>query len=176
LDVEHRLVSYAGDTEVWIAHPLDLDRQLLTAWSGHLADYQLLSPFPQLLRPAVAKPAAPDPDRFQGYLVNSFDLRNQAQKLGYTRGSAEDGGVFYEYRKSFASSGWQVVLTTTGSELPQKQHMMALEGLRFERHGESVDWEELPDPLYSEAIADVQQMLVNSPGWKADYLSLVSLS
>jgi hypothetical protein len=52
-DVHDDAYAPPGDAAIGVAHPLDLGDGL-AAWSGVLADYDILQPFPQLDRPVFA--------------------------------------------------------------------------------------------------------------------------
>ncbi|MFC4069645.1 DUF4132 domain-containing protein [Actinoplanes subglobosus] len=52
-DVHDTTVTVDGDTPLGIVHPAELGDEL-TAWAQIIADYEILQPFPQVNRPAVA--------------------------------------------------------------------------------------------------------------------------
>jgi len=59
-------------------------------------------------------------DDRKGYMIESFKLRGLATRFGYTRGSSEEGGWFYEYLKNFPGLGIQTHITFSGNRLPEE--------------------------------------------------------
>jgi hypothetical protein len=177
INADQQLVELTAEWSVSLAHPVGLTPAELAAWHDHLSDYVLVPPFRQLSRAAVAKPQQP-PERseFWGHMLDSFALRNRARSLGYERAPAEDGGVFYEYRKTLANSGWLVRLLFSGSALPETQHPVALDGLNFEKQGRPVSLAEVPDVLYSEAYNDLAEIAREGSGFHPDWAHQVKIS
>ena len=177
LSAEQDCVQLDSSWSVELAHPLQLSSTELAAWHTHLADYLLLPCFPQLRRPSFEKPPVEGEQLpWYGHLVNSFKLRNRAQALGYLRAPAQDGGIFDEYRKNLASSGWCVCLKFSGSALPETSHPVALLELNFEHQNRRAGWPELPPLLYSEAMADVQEMAQEGSGFAPDWQQKATFS
>ena len=176
LDVNQDTVSLGDDWSIELAHPLLLSNADWTAWRIQLADYQLLPLFAQLSRSCKPKPPAePEVMEFSGHVLDSFRLRNRAQALGYQRGPAEDGGVFFEYHKAFVSSGWVIRLGFTGSQLPETSHPVALQSLGFGFQNRPVTWAEVPPALYSESLADVEEIAREGSGFDPDWQSRVTI-
>ncbi len=103
---------------VGMIHPLELDEATLKAWRTHLADYEVVPPFPQLERPVVR---VGDDQRtikiwteLAGTSVNGLTFKGRADKLGWSRGSVTDGGGIDSYRKSFAAAGVDAFLDLEG--------------------------------------------------------------
>ncbi len=99
---------------VGIVHPLELSDDDRKAWQTHLADYEIVAPFPQLERPVV--PLMPErADKktlrdFAGAGLNAMTFKGRADRLGWTRGSVRDGGAIPFYFKGFPSASVDVVL------------------------------------------------------------------
>ena len=115
---------------------------------------------------------------FRGHLIETFKLRGRANKLGYTRGQAQDGGWFFDYHKRFPTLGMEAVVEFTGNGLPEQNRTVALTMLRFERiapEGESVisgakmPLGEVPPVLLSECWNDIRQIAAEGPGFDADW-------
>ena len=68
-----------------------------------------------------------------GHIIEAFKLRSAAQKLGYERAQAEDGGWFTQYIKPFAGIGINAVIEFTGSPLPEENRAVALIETKFVR-------------------------------------------
>ncbi len=168
IDAYHAQLQPQPDWTLSLAHPLTMSRELVEAWSTHLADYKLLQPFPQLARPVCPKPPQPG-DEWLGHMLTSFQLRNRAKTLGYDRGPSEDGGVFFEYRKTLGTSGWVIRILFSGSELPETLHPVALQGLAFDFQQRSAELAEVPDVLWSEACNDLRELAQQGSGFDADW-------
>ncbi|HMO20422.1 MAG TPA: DUF4132 domain-containing protein, partial [Candidatus Melainabacteria bacterium] len=113
----------------------NLDEDAVEGWQRHLGDYDVEPLFRQFNR---ANYILPDSDRaiyeiadFHGHMTTTFKLRTAATKLGYARGRAEDGGIFYSYVKPFPSLKVQAVIEFTGSRLPEVDCPAALKDLSF---------------------------------------------
>lgn len=86
-------------------HPLQLEPAQRQAWGQLLADYDLIQPFAQLGRETYGllegEAEQTELNRFGHLKINSAALVGTLEKLGWTRGPAEDGGVFYVHYKRF---------------------------------------------------------------------------
>lgn len=174
MSVDHEVLEPLPGWHIRLAHPLNLGAGNVQSWSQHLADYQLLPPFPQLSRPTVPKPVVGNSE-YCGHMLGSFQLRNRARSLGYERAPAEDGGICREYRKSLVNSGWVIRLAFSGSSLPETMHPVALEGLSFEHRGRVASLGEVPDILYSEACNDLADIAAQGSGYDPDWSRKVTL-
>lgn len=174
IDADHATLKADADWTLSLAHPLTMSPELVGAWSAHLADYELLQPFPQLARPVWPKPPEPR-EELQGHMLTSFQLRNRAKTLGYDRGASEDGGVFFEYRKTLGTSGWVIRVLFSGSELPETLHPVALQGLAFDFQQRQAEWGEVPDILWSEAYNDLRDLAQQGSGFDPDWQKKASV-
>lgn len=174
IDCHQNTLTADPDWTVTVAHPVYLEEDQVQSWSAQLADYGIIPSFAQLGRPPRPKPAQPGDD-FQGYLLTSFALRNRAKALGYERAPAEDGGVFTEYRKGLGTSGWTIRVLFSGSELPETDHPVALQGLAFELNGRPAEHAQVPAALWSEAWNDGAEMARAGSGLDANWQSRVTL-
>jgi len=115
--MEDRTLTTADDEEfqlpgsgsTGIVHPLELSEESLGQWSGHLADYAVIPPFPQLARPVVRfqedQAALRQFTEVEGTGLNALTFRGRAEKLGWQRGSVCDAGGIRFYHKRFPASG-----------------------------------------------------------------------
>ncbi len=98
-----------GVAWIGIVHPLELDEAARAAWQTHLADYEIIPPFPQLERPVIAVKDDQHGQRicgtYNGTSLNAMTFRSRAEKLGWTRGSVADAGGVDAYRKVFPARG-----------------------------------------------------------------------
>ncbi|MCB9396259.1 MAG: DUF4132 domain-containing protein [Acidobacteria bacterium] len=183
-DVEDNEVHLKDDDLISIAHQSVLEPALAHAWLEHLQDYEVQPLFIQFgrktfeLTPELVKKTAIE--SFEGHLINSFKLRSIAQKLGYSRGSAEDGGWFYTYFKSFPSLKIQAVIEFSGNVLPEENRTVALISLYFirlqEEQAESYAYAHQPlalkqvnQVILSECWNDLKQIADSGMGYDPDW-------
>src|SRR5262249_14128738 len=118
-------VHVEPDAIVRLAHTCNVPTDVEPGWIQHLADYDVEPLFDQFDRPTYTLPEEKRKETsiadFEGYQITTFKLRGKATKLGYLRGTAEDGGVFTTYRKPFSSLGLEAVINFTGSMLPEQE-------------------------------------------------------
>lgn len=164
---------------VTIAHTCNVTPQVEAAWLKHLADYDVKPLFQQFGRLHYILPKElQDKDaitEFEGYCLSSFKLRSKAIKSGYSRGSAEDGGIFMTYYKDFSSLRIRSIIEFSGSGLPESDIQVALLKLRFTRinpQSEMSSWmqvgiplKEIPVALLSECYNDIRQIAAEGSGF-----------
>jgi hypothetical protein len=150
------------------------------AWRRHLKDYAVTPLFEQIERPATL-PASDLAKRalntFTGYLSDTFTLRGTLTKLGYQRGTPEDGGFFYYYFKDFVSLGLRAVIFFSGNCVPEENVPAALEHMAFctiKDHGWFSDdalrpLNAVPPILLSEVMADYQSAADKTGGYDPDW-------
>jgi hypothetical protein len=152
------------------------------AWKQHLADYKIEPLFNQLDRPVLASTAGSSIDDRTGHIIEAFKLRGAAQKLGYERAQAEDGGWFTQYIKPFAGIAINAVLEFTGSPLPEENRAVAVLEVKFVRarkgqrsgYGSQLALGDVPPVLLSEVWNDLHQIAAAGSGFAADWRSRVA--
>jgi hypothetical protein len=111
-------VGKADEATIGIVHPLELSAQDRQAWGGHLADYNIQSPFLQLERPVVyptvEEKAIKMSTKYKDTDLNAMTFKGRAERLGWQRGSVCDGGGITSYYKSFPGAGADVILAVEG--------------------------------------------------------------
>ena len=190
--LEDRTFTNAEDEEVTpppeaiirLAHSCIIPFELTTAWQTHFADYGVMPLLQQFRASTYVLPEAQRRDTrltdFDGYLIQAFQLRGLASKQGYTRGHAQDGGCFYDYRKAFSSLGIEAVIEFSGNSLPGEDRTVALTYLSFCRLPEETDagyfynpaqlpLEEVPPVLLSETWNDLQAISAQGSGYDPDW-------
>lgn len=134
LDTEDNEVELGDSASIGLAHACLVAEDSAAAWISHFKDYKLLPLFAQMTRRRPALAANRDTghiaDRL-GWVSDTYTLRGAFNKLGYQRGQGEDGGIFYEYRKEFASAGMGVSIEFSGSALPEENVPATLKTLAF---------------------------------------------
>lgn len=180
-DAADAAVDLASFAEVRLAHRSLLTGEQATAWLRHLQDYKIVPLFEQLERPLLTlSPAHKDAtaivDR-RGWLIEAFKLRGGANKLGYNRGAAEDGGFFTTYLKPFDALQIAAVIEFTGNSLPEENRSCALLSLKYLPKGKSGDWRfdrpvplsGVPRVLLSETWNDLHVIAEAGSGFAADW-------
>lgn len=173
-DVEDRDVELQADQRITVAH----QSLVPAAWLQHLADYEVEPLFAQFGRafytlPAESRDETELPD-FEGHLLEAFRLRSRALALGYVRGETEDGGWFYNYRKSFQELSIVARLGFSGNGLPEENRTVALEKLSFEREsGATMALGDVPPILLSECYRDLAAIAAEGTGFDPDWQTKV---
>lgn len=171
IDTNDDEMTLSEQARVRLAHGALLDDAEAGAWAAHFKDYKLTPLFAQMTRkppPALTGEAISDRE---GWVSDTFTLRGAFTKRGYQRGSAEDGGVFCEYRKDFASAGLTVVMEFSGSALPEEKIPAALKTLSFRiLDGQRYNYrptglEKVPPVLLAEAYSDYHAVAAACSGY-----------
>lgn len=179
-DAGDQPVSLDGVTKIRLAHQSNLSAEEAAAWKAHLEDYEVQPLFDQLGRQRIVLTDAQGneseiADR-KGWLIEAFKLRGIATKLGYTRGQAEDGGVFITYEKRFGGLQLAAIVEFTGNSLPEENRLSALVALRFVKIRKGgLDWSNgvplkaVPPVLLGEAWNDFHAMAAAGTGFDAEW-------
>jgi hypothetical protein len=180
-DVTDDPVELKGDDQIRLAHECQVTAEESKLWRQHLKDYDVESLFEQFGRPnfdlSEERRSETVMSDFEGHLLEAFKLRGRANKLGYTRGQAQDGGWFYEYHKRFPTLGIAATVEFTGNPLPEENRTVALTHLHFDRVGdgasgdsqEKMTLSEVPSVLLSECWNDIRTIAAEGPGFDPDW-------
>jgi hypothetical protein len=180
--VDDATVTVPADAALRVGHTCNVPAELAQKWIAHLADYKVQPLFQQFGR----APYVPNDDTrrqpriedFKGCMIEAFKLRGAATKLGYSRGQAEDGGVFVLYTKQFPTLGLQANLEFTGNGLPETNRNVALLSLSFNRPAEKTNYwsmssglalEKVPAVLLSECYNHLRQIAQAGTGFDPDW-------
>jgi len=101
--------------------------------------------------------------------MEALKLRSATTKMGYDRGSIEDGAGFSEYTKSFRSAGIIATLHFTGSYVPEDNIPVAITYMTFDKGHRSLKLREVPPLLLSECwndMHDIAKSGVFDPEWQ----------
>ena len=175
-------VTLQPDTAVRLGHDETLPAEDRTAWLQHISDYEVEPLFQQFGKATFTLPDAMKEEReikeFLGYIVPAFSLRNRLTKLGYTRGTPQDAGWFYDYRKTFLRLSIEAVIEFTGNWVPEENRTVALQRLYFTRKAnedaysttdDAIVLGELPRVLLAECWNDIRMAAADGPGFAADW-------
>jgi hypothetical protein len=181
-DVNDDPVTLVPEDLIRVAHECHISPEQSQAWRQHLKDYEIEPLFEQFGRPgfdlAEERKQEDELADFRGHILEAFKLRGRANKLGYTRGQAQDGGWFFDYHKRFPTLGIEAILEFTGNGMPEENRTVALTTFRFERvvpDGESaapgakMPLGEVPPVLLSECWNDLRQIAAEGPGFDAEW-------
>ncbi|WP_165224179.1 DUF4132 domain-containing protein [Aquisphaera insulae] len=180
---EDDVYELTGDDNatVGMVHPLELDAETLAAWRTHLADYEIAPPFPQLDRPVIAVKEEDRTTRISralhGTSLNAMTFRGRAEKLGWVRGSVNDGGSVDAFLKSFPAAKVDAFLGVEGMNVVSGvEDSIRLEDFSFVGSGSVVvrsytydrpsdvtdsrliPFEDVPPIVFSEVMADLSRI------------------
>ncbi len=175
-------VTLQPEDNVRVAHECQVTPEQSQAWRQHLKDYDIEPLFEQFGRPnfelTEERKQADELTDFRGHVLEAFKLRGRTNKLGYTRGQAQDGGWFFDYHKRFPTLGIEVVLEFTGNGLPEENRTVALTTMRFERvapegepgmGGAKMSLGEVPTVLLGECWNDMRQIAAEGSGFDPEW-------
>jgi hypothetical protein len=91
------------DALIGLVHPLEIEGETLENWSQQFEDYEIVQPFSQLQRKIYRvteeEEKMKDIERFAGTKINGLSLVGKLTKMGWYRGSVQDGGGYYQFYK-----------------------------------------------------------------------------
>ncbi|QHO77325.1 hypothetical protein ACH79_36490 [Bradyrhizobium sp. CCBAU 051011] len=180
-DSSDNAVDPASFAAVQLAHRSLFTAEQSEAWKQHLADYKVDPLFNQLDRPVLTSAVGTSIEDRTGHIIEAFKLRSAAQKLGYERAQAEDGGWFTQYIKPFGGIAINAVIEFTGSPLPEENRAVALVAAKFVRarkgarsaYGVQIALNEVPSVLLSEVWNDLHQIAGAGSGFAEDWRNKV---
>ncbi len=174
-DVNDSEIAIDAMAQVQLAHSSLVTASEAAAWRAHLSDYEVTSPFAQF-EEGLPKLAEGDGNKTSiddrlGWMIETFKLRGTANKAGFVRGAAEDGGVFMTYERRYESAKIVAQIEFTGSPLPEENIPAALQQLRFVRlrrggwHGNGVPLKEVPPVLVTESWKALHRIAAAGTGF-----------
>ena len=177
-DPDDNDVALSDFATIRLAHSSLMTAGDIARWRQHLEDYAVAAPFDQIGRelPVLSITQAKErkiTDR-EGWMIENFKLRGAATKLGYQRGSAQDGGWFMTYEKMFRDAGVMVEIEFTGSPLPEVNEPGALISLAFCKlrggvSGGYLTLDEVPPVLLAESWRDLHDIADKGTGLDPDW-------
>ncbi|SFJ65486.1 protein of unknown function [Sphingomonas sp. NFR04] len=174
-DVNDGDIALGSMVQVQLAHASLVTAGEAAAWRAHLADYEVTAPFAQFEEdlPMLAESDGHDiaiDDRL-GWMIETFKLRGAANKAGFVRSAAEDGGVFTTYERRYESAKIIALIEFTGSPLPEENIPAALRELRFVKlrrggwHGNGVPLKDVPSVLLAESWKSLHRIAAAGTGF-----------
>jgi len=182
-DVNDEEVTIEPNAIVRLAHTSLLSPQQVAAWQTHLVDYEIVPLFNQfgaVYELSETRKQDKEIKDFEGHLIESFQLRGIATKLGYVRGKTEDAAWFYDYKKSFPSLELEAILEFTGNFLPEENRQVALIKLSFKKiteenqpyfffQNQQIPLIEIPPVLLSQVWSELQTIASQGTGYDPDW-------
>jgi hypothetical protein len=176
--VDDAVLTLVPAEKIGIAHESLGTSQEAEKWTRHFLDYEVSPLFHQFGRApyGIKDGTLTEMVDFEGHLLKAFDLRNQATKLGYTRGETADGGWFFDYEKFLPGANLRINLKFSGNSLPEDNRVVALERLTITRsdpetqYGRNLSLSEVPPVLLAECWNDLRMIASTGtgfdPGWE----------
>jgi hypothetical protein len=166
-------VKLPGDARIGVVHPLhlsDVDRQ---GWAAHLADYEIIQPFPQLGRNLSHTESSETDDtataRFAASRFKSGVLRDVLVRIGWKR---DDDFLRRQYERRFPGQKAVAIVTMDpGVEAGMAtydtldQTVPSIEFREMKGRGKShtpMRLADVPPVAFSEAVLDVSEALAVS--------------
>lgn len=107
------------DALIGLVHPIELEKETIDAWKEQLSDYEITQAVEQLDRPVFTlteeEKGKKTLDRFGGKLLNGLSLSGKMTGFGWSKGAAQDAGVYYSYYRKDADAGYAVELHFSGA-------------------------------------------------------------
>ncbi|PAQ15373.1 hypothetical protein CD798_06175 [Bacillaceae bacterium SAOS 7] len=100
---------------IGLVHPLDLEADEIEQWKEQLEDYEITQPIAQLDRPIFIiteeEKNQKEITRFAGRQMSDLALLGRMDKAGWSKGSVQDAGGFYEFYKEIGEYGAELHMT-----------------------------------------------------------------
>ncbi|EJS76882.1 DUF4132 domain-containing protein [Bacillus cereus] len=109
----------SSGTVIGFIHPLELSEEEKALWKEQLENSKIVQPFQQIERTVfvVEENDKVTVERFGGILLNGRSLFGKMTKLGWIRGSVQDGGVYYTFYKEDTRTGLGAQLSFSGAPI-----------------------------------------------------------
>jgi hypothetical protein len=171
VDLEDREYHLPKGARIGVVHPLHLRDEDRLAWAQHFADYEIISPFPQLERQMIRATAeereATDCVRFAKDRFKSGVIRDTLVRRGWER---DPGTMRMFYRRFFPAEGVFAIVhmdpgVFAGSATYDVKDQ-TIPRIEFKKKGEkkmstaALPLGEVPPVVFCEALLDVQEILV----------------
>ncbi|MBE8400161.1 DUF4132 domain-containing protein [Leptospira borgpetersenii] len=120
-DIHDKSLNLQGGSYVGIVHPLLLSAEEKKSWGQSFSDYEIISPFAQLGRPVyVLSEEDKNKNEIPGFSKQKLKAEQLVfglEKMGWSRGTAGDGGGFDEHSKQFLGDDVTAVIHYDGDDL-----------------------------------------------------------
>ncbi|UOG48173.1 DUF4132 domain-containing protein [Leptospira noguchii] len=120
-DIHDNSLNLQGGAYVGIVHPLLLSQEEKKSWGQLFSDYEIIPPFSQIARPVyVLSEEDKNKEEIPGFTdqkVKAEQLVFGLEKMGWSRGSAGDGGGIDEHSIQYPSDDVTAVIRYDGDDL-----------------------------------------------------------
>ncbi|UOG33674.1 DUF4132 domain-containing protein [Leptospira noguchii] len=120
-DIHDNSLNLQGGTYVGIVHPLLLSQEEKKSWGQLFSDYEIIPPFSQISRPVyVLSEEDKNKEEIPGFTdqkVKAEQLVFGLEKMGWSRGSAGEGGGIDEHSIQYPSDDVTAVIRYYGDDL-----------------------------------------------------------
>ncbi|MES9700689.1 DUF4132 domain-containing protein [Bacillus sp. JJ927] len=172
--IDGKTHELSSGTAIGFIHPFELSREEKALWKEQLTIAGIVQPFVQIERPVFVVEENDEIaiERFGGILLNGRSLFGKMTKLGWTRGSVQDGGVYYTFYKEDTRTGLGVQLSFSGAPIGyEDEEDVCVFDIQFYKAGTvnrgSYEYDEIDDErrivpkevdkrFFSEMLYDVQ--------------------
>ncbi|SCM95719.1 Uncharacterized protein BWINRASL_03012 [Bacillus mycoides] len=180
----------SSGTVIGLIHPLELSGEEKALWKERLENSEIVQPFLQIERPVfvVEENDEVTVDKFGGALMNGRSLFGKMTKLGWIRGSVQDGGVYYAFYKEDMRTGLGAQLSFSGAPIGyEDEEDVCVFEIQFYKAGTvnrgSYEYDEIDDErrivpkevdkhFFSEMLYDVQlatdSNLGHNESWRSE--------
>ncbi|MEI5893388.1 DUF4132 domain-containing protein [Bacillus cereus] len=166
--------ALSSGTVIGFIHPLELSEEKKALWKEQLEHSKIVQPFLQIERPVfvVEENDKITVERFGGILLNGRSLFGKMTKLGWIRGSVQDGGVYYTFYKEDTRTGLGAELSFSGAPIGyEDEEDVCVYDIQFYKAGTvkrgSYEYDEIDDErrivpkevdkyFFSEILYDIQ--------------------
>ncbi len=158
VDADYGQVTLSAGARLTLVHPLELEPEPLKAWGQHLADAELLQPFPQFGRPTYAVSDGP-----QAYgEAKPVAVAARLRDLGWRNSRAEDAGMVYGAQRLLSGRGLRAEMHHGGFYIGDPSwgdEPISVEGLTFyDLEGQELTPEQVDPVAYSEVLYELQRV------------------
>ena len=157
------------NASIGLAHRLELADDVVAAWREQWADYELVSPFPQLdrdiYRPSDEEKAVLELKRFEGSEVPGSRVLG-LERWGWRKGEIMDGGLFSWMLRPFGNGEHEIVLLfdpgipigdPSGFEPPVLSDVVIWQaGVQDAKP--AMAFGKLPPRIFSELVRDIEEL------------------
>ncbi len=148
-------------SKIGLVHPVELSEESIEAWKTQLEDYEITQPIEQLSRPVyhMTEEEAEEKsmERFGGCILNDLSLQGKMQNMGWYRGQAEDGGIFYFYYREDKEQGLRAEFNFSGSYVGGENEDVTMFDVKFNKK-----ISELPKRYFSEIVMQAARATASS--------------
>ena len=165
---------------IGLIHPIELEKETISAWKEQLSDYEIKQSIEQLDRPVFTMTEEEKGmkciERFGGKMLNGLSLAGKLTGLGWSKGTPEDGGVYWLFYRKDTDAGLGVELYFSGSYIGDENDEVTVYDARCftladmsdfgyydrSRESKSLPLSRIPERYFSEVIYQLTKATASS--------------